>query len=349
MTHGWDILFQVFGKQSCWTHVKPTQKTKNGRMAYQSLKKLLIGDRFMLSQARQIETDIAGYVYKGQSSGWTLLKYITKFKEQWVLADSLLPHGFRGFDECIKVQKLIQGIKTDELNVGMQYITGTPELANNFNLAADHLLDFHMTIVQRDSSKSDRNIHAVYSANGRSRSTNNQHDFNNSHRGSDRSESALRAHDPDFEPAVDKRYTEYDRIHFGHGSQPRAIVPKNEYSNFNRVQKAAIYHHLREHYKTSTKPYSTSQSGRGGSCQVNASVVESDVSTMRNTMTNLAKSMKEMKRSISQMTRKDDADDHDSDNSLFSHDDAKKPKGNKGNVAVALKREGGSKPLGRQK
>ena len=34
MTHVWDVLFQVFGKQSCWTHVKPTQKTKNGQMAY---------------------------------------------------------------------------------------------------------------------------------------------------------------------------------------------------------------------------------------------------------------------------------------------------------------------------
>ena len=133
-------------------------------MAYQSLKKLLIGDRFMQVQARKIETSIAGYVYKGRSSGWALLKYITKFEEQWVLVDNLLPHGFRGFDKCIKVQKLVQGIETDELNVAMQYITCTPELNNNFNLAADHLLDFHTTIVQRDSSKPDHNIHAMNSA-----------------------------------------------------------------------------------------------------------------------------------------------------------------------------------------
>ena len=98
MTRVWDILFQIFGKQSCWTHVKKTQKTKSGRTAYFILKTLLIGERFMQIQVKQIETALASFVYKGRSSGWNLMKYITKFKEQWVLCDSLIPYGFRGYD-----------------------------------------------------------------------------------------------------------------------------------------------------------------------------------------------------------------------------------------------------------
>ena len=71
------------------------------------------------------------------------------------------------------------------------------------------------------------------------------------------------------------------------------------------------------------------------------------MTSMRNTMSTLAKSMNDVKRSISQMNRDSTANDA-SDDDLFSDDanDAKKPKSNNGNVA--LKREPGNKPLGRQ-
>jgi hypothetical protein len=124
-------------------------------------------------------------------------------------------------------------------------------------------------------------------------------------------------------------------------------VPKNDYANFNRVQRAAVYR-LRKHYETSTKPYPTSSSGRGGGRNASAYAVESD--RLRNDMSDFAKEitkqMNNVKRSISQMTRKSADDGNESDDSLFAEDDPKKMKGNKANVA--LKREGSKPPLGRQ-
>ena len=87
-------------------------------------------------------------------------------------------------------------------------------------------------VVQRDSTRPDRNIHAVNSVNGCSRSANSNLDSQNSRHGGDRAESALHNRDPGFDADVAKRITEYDRKHFSHGSHPRAIVPNDEYSTY---------------------------------------------------------------------------------------------------------------------
>ena len=139
----WEIIAKITRDQSCWTYVKPAQRTRDGRMAVKGLYKHLLGpnniDNMMAMMA---EDKLKSTVYNGEQRRWNFERYINVHKSQHLIMEELVKHGYTGIDPHSKVCFLLDGIRTDNCDSVKTCIMSDARLQNNFDACVTLYQDF---------------------------------------------------------------------------------------------------------------------------------------------------------------------------------------------------------------
>ncbi|KAI2493979.1 hypothetical protein MHU86_20553 [Fragilaria crotonensis] len=129
----WEIISRITRDLSCWTYVKPAQKTRDGRMAYNSLYLHYLGPNNVDNMAAMAEDKLKSTVYNGEQRRWDFEKYVNVHKQQHSIMEGLVEHGYTGIDPRSKVRYLLDGIKTDKFDAVKTRIMSDERLRLDFD------------------------------------------------------------------------------------------------------------------------------------------------------------------------------------------------------------------------
>ena len=154
----WTLLAAITRDHECWTYVKPSQRKQDGRKAYLSLKNHYIGTKHVDTMSSKAESILNTTSYNGEKRRWTFEKYVTLHKEQHTILQGLKDYGYAGIDERTKVQKLLEGIKVEKLDVVKSQILSNAALRTDFDACVDL---FNQFIAQQQSFARDVHLASV--------------------------------------------------------------------------------------------------------------------------------------------------------------------------------------------
>lgn len=78
----WEIIARITREQTCWTYVKPAQRTRDGRMAYENLYTHFLGPNNVDNMATMAEQKLTSTVYNGEQRRWDFERYVNVHKSQ---------------------------------------------------------------------------------------------------------------------------------------------------------------------------------------------------------------------------------------------------------------------------
>ena len=153
-------------KTSWWTHARPTEKNKDGRLAIRLLSQNLESNNFMDELNMKNKSDILRLNYASETRALGIVKDINDHKmHHHVQAHLHDDHDFNDFEDREKVTMLTNGIKTREYDAAVLLINAdTAGARNNFEKAQLRLLEFKSLI-----DKHKRNHRNMSSVEGRGR------------------------------------------------------------------------------------------------------------------------------------------------------------------------------------
>lgn len=138
----WEIMSKITRDQLCWTYVKPAQRTRDGRMAFEGLYKHFLGPNNVDNMATMAEDKLKTTVYNGEQRRWDFERYINVHKSQHSIMEGLVEHGYTGIDPRSKVRFLLDGIKTDKFDSVKTRIMSDAGLRNDFDACVTLYQDF---------------------------------------------------------------------------------------------------------------------------------------------------------------------------------------------------------------
>ena len=138
----WDIISRITREHSSWTYVKPAQRTRDGRMAYNGLYLHYLGPNNVDNMATMAEDKLKNTVYNGEQRRWDFEKYINVHKQQHSIMEGLVEHGYTGIDPRSKVRYLLDGIKTDKFDAVKTRIMSDEKLRVDFDACVTLYQDY---------------------------------------------------------------------------------------------------------------------------------------------------------------------------------------------------------------
>jgi hypothetical protein len=161
---GWELLSALTRDQDCWTYVRPAQRDRDGRMAFLGLKNHFLGANNVDNMSARAERQLRSNPYTGEKRRWNFEKYVKLQKDQHIILEGLIEHGYSGIDNRSKVRLLLDGIKTTSLDTVKTRIMSEATLRSDFDACVNLFKDF---IDQRSSSEL-REVHiaAVHQGGG---------------------------------------------------------------------------------------------------------------------------------------------------------------------------------------
>lgn len=138
----WDIISKITREHSCWTYVKPAQRTRDGRMAFLGLQQHFLGPNNVDNMATLAEDKLKNTVYNGEQRRWDFERYVNVHKQQHSIMEGLLEHGYTGIDPRSKVRFLLDGIKTDKFDAVKTRIMSDERLRNDFDACVTLYQDY---------------------------------------------------------------------------------------------------------------------------------------------------------------------------------------------------------------
>ena len=138
----WQTMAEICRDDKCWTYVKPFQRSRDGRGAFQALHTHYLGANHVNNMASIAEAKLAQAKYFGEKRRYNFESYITSLTEQFQILNTLKRYGYAGIDEASKVRRLNAGIKTDKLNAPKAQIMSSRVLQDNFDDAVGLYQDF---------------------------------------------------------------------------------------------------------------------------------------------------------------------------------------------------------------
>ena len=138
----YEIIAKMTRDHSCWTYVKPAQKTRDGRMAFMGLYQHFLGPNDVDNMATMAEDKLKSTVYNGEQRRCDFAKYINVHKSQHSIMEGLVEHGYTGIDPRSKVRYLLDGIKTDKFDSVKTRIMSDATLRNDFDSCVTLYQDF---------------------------------------------------------------------------------------------------------------------------------------------------------------------------------------------------------------
>ena len=138
----WQTMSEVCRDDKCWTYVKPFQRSRDGRGAFQALHTHYLGANHVNNMASVAEAKLAQAKYYGEKRRYNFESYISTLNEQFQVLNNLKRYGYAGIDEASKVRRLNSGIKTEKLNAPKAQIMSNRALQDNFDDAVGLYQDF---------------------------------------------------------------------------------------------------------------------------------------------------------------------------------------------------------------
>ena len=86
----YEIIAKMTRDHSCWTYVKPAQKTRDGRMAFMGLYQHFLGPNNVDNMATMAEDKLKTTVYNGEQHRWDFEKYINVHKSHHSIMEGLV-------------------------------------------------------------------------------------------------------------------------------------------------------------------------------------------------------------------------------------------------------------------
>jgi hypothetical protein len=164
----WEIMAAITRDHDCWTYVKPAQRARDGRQAYQRLFNHYLGPNNVDNLASAAEKRLETTTYQGEKKRWDFEKYVRVHVEQHSILEGLVEHGYSGIDARSKVRHLLNGIKTDQLNAVKTQIMSSATLRNDFTACVTLYQDF-IRQVKSSGDNPTLNISSVNTLNHASR------------------------------------------------------------------------------------------------------------------------------------------------------------------------------------
>ncbi|KAI2504041.1 hypothetical protein MHU86_10403 [Fragilaria crotonensis] len=162
----WEIIARITREHSCWTYVKPAQRTRDGRMAYLALYTHFLGPNNVDNMATLAEDKLKSTVYNGEQRRWDFEKYVNVHKQQHSIMEGLVEHGYTGIDPRSKVRYLLDGIKTDKFDSVKTRIMSDATLRNDFDGCVTLYQDFMKQTGSKTKGNPNVNISEVKVHNG---------------------------------------------------------------------------------------------------------------------------------------------------------------------------------------
>jgi hypothetical protein len=119
-------------KHPFWVYIKPDQKGKNGRLAYELLFDHYLSPNNAGNMANSDETKLSSTLYNGEKKRLTWETYVRIHTEQHSVLNGLKEYGYSVIDDSSKVRHLLKGIKTTELDVCKAQVMASPTLCDDF-------------------------------------------------------------------------------------------------------------------------------------------------------------------------------------------------------------------------
>ena len=129
----WDLLSELCTDHECFSYIRPAQKTRDGRMAFQRLKEHYLGTNNVDTMSSAAEKKLASTVYRGEMRRWNFERYVKVHVNQHAILEGLEDYGYAGIDPRSKVRHLIEGIKTPRLDAVKANIAANTDLRNDFD------------------------------------------------------------------------------------------------------------------------------------------------------------------------------------------------------------------------
>jgi len=174
-TRVWELLSDLTRDKDCWTYVRPAQKTRDGRMAFQRLEGHYLGENNVDNMSSKAENTLSTTTYTGEKRKWNFEKYVKVHVDQHSILEGLVQHGYSGIDERSKVRHLVNGIKTTMLDSVKTRIMSDATLRNNFESSVNLFQDFIKQTNQAEIR--DIQIAAVSQKSERTSQTTNSADY----------------------------------------------------------------------------------------------------------------------------------------------------------------------------
>lgn len=138
----WDKLSSLTRDKECWTYVRPGQRPRDGRLAFQGLEGHYLGVNNADNMASKAEKKLQMTSYNGETRKWNFERYVRTHVEQHHILEGLVRHGHVGIDERSKVRHLLSGIKTNKLDHVKAQILSAANLRNSFDSCVNLFQDF---------------------------------------------------------------------------------------------------------------------------------------------------------------------------------------------------------------
>ena len=148
----WEKLSSLTRNHECWTYVRPGQKHRDGRLAFQGLKGHYLGANSVDNMSSKAEKLLQTTTYSGDRRRWNFERFVRIHVDQHQILRNLTDHGYAGIDERSKVRHLLNGIKTKDLDPVKTRIMSDAGLRQDFDACVNLFQDF---LVQ---SKTDLNV-----------------------------------------------------------------------------------------------------------------------------------------------------------------------------------------------
>jgi hypothetical protein len=128
----WDILSNMRAKHPCWVYIKPAQKGKNGRLAYELLLDHYLGPNNVGNMANAAETKLSITMYNDEKKRFTREIFVRIHTEKHSVLNGFKEYGYSGIDDSSKVRHLLKGIKTTELDVYKAQVMASKTMRDDF-------------------------------------------------------------------------------------------------------------------------------------------------------------------------------------------------------------------------
>lgn len=138
----WQKLQSLMREKDCWTYVRPGQRTRDGRLAFLSLKNHYLGPNSVDLQSAAAEKILQTTEYVGEKRRWNFEKYSKLHKDQHTILHDLEEFGYAGIDPRSKVRYLMTGIKTFDLDSVKTQIMANDNLRTDFDKCVTLYKDF---------------------------------------------------------------------------------------------------------------------------------------------------------------------------------------------------------------
>jgi hypothetical protein len=157
----WEIIASITRDKDAWTYVRPAQKTRDGRAAFNNLFTHFLGPNNVDNMATLAENKLQSTVYNGEQRRWDFERYVNVHKQQHSVLEGLVEHGYAGIDPRSKVRYLLEGIKTDKFDAVKTRIYSDSTLRNDFDACVTLYQDYIRQTVKSKTAANTVNISEV--------------------------------------------------------------------------------------------------------------------------------------------------------------------------------------------